>query len=252
MRIALFSDVHGNMSALRAVLASIDSQGVDEIVFAGDLCLMGANPQACIDTIRQRGIATVMGNTDAWLVGAASPPEKVADMVAWCREQLTDSGQRWLAQQPFARVIQPTADPATALHIVHANPADLNQIIFPSEAAQKERYGEVRQSDDDLESLLENVTAATLAFGHLHIPNVRPWRDKQLVNVSSVNMPGDGDPRAKYVIFNWEDGRWRLEHHRTGYETAPEIAAFWSAQPPGWKEIISQLEKDGYYYPQRV
>lgn len=252
MRIAVFSDVHGNLSALRATLASIDQHRVDEIIFAGDLCLMGANPQGCIDTIRQRGIASVMGNTDEWVSGKSTPPDTVAEMTAWCASRLTDSSRAWLAGLPFARTIQPVGDSKSALHIVHANPIDLNQIIYPSEAAQRERYGEVRQTDDDLAPLLGDTRAAIIAFGHLHLPNVRPWRGIELVNASSVNMPADGDPRAKYVIFTWADGRWRHEQHRVAYEPAAEIAAFWSAQPPGWQEIIAGLEKDGYYYPQRV
>ncbi len=252
MRIAAFSDVHGNLSALRATLASIDHLGVDEIVFAGDLCLMGANPQACVDMIRQRGISAVMGNTDEWVAGSSAPPAAVADMTAWCKARLTDSARTWLAELPFARAIQPTGDPASALHIVHANPEDLNQIIYPSEAAQMERYGEVRQTDEDLAPLLDGIKGAILAFGHLHLPNVRPWRNMELVNVSSVNMPADDDARAKFVIFTWADGRWQHEHHRVAYEPAAEVAAFWSAQPPGWQEIVAGLEKDGYYYPQRV
>ncbi len=252
MRIAVFSDVHGNLSALRATLASIDHHGVDEIVFAGDLCLMGANPQGCIDAIRQRGITSVMGNTDEWVAGISEPPDVVADMTAWCSNRLTDSGRAWLGNLPFTRVIQPTSDPSSALHIVHANPVDLNQIIYLGEAAQMERYGQVRQTDDDLAPLLSGINGAILAFGHLHLPGVRPWRDIELVNVSSVNMPADGDARAKYVIFSWADGRWQHEHHRVSYEPAAEVAAFWSAQPPGWQEIIAGLEKDGYYYPQKV
>jgi len=53
-----------------------------------------------------------------------------------------------------------------------------------------------------------------VAYGHLHIPNVRPWRELTLVNVSSVSMPGDGDGRAKYALLEWGDGRWTARHIR--------------------------------------
>ena len=173
-------------------------------------------------------------------------------MLPWTRDQLTDDERGWLAGRPFGLTLSPTAAPADDLRVVHANPRDLNAIIFPSETHQTAYWSAVRQSDAELEPLLGGVTAAALAFGHLHIPNLRQWGRLALVNVASVSMPGDGDARAKYALLTWADGRWSAEHHRVAYDAGQEAAAFRERRPPGWQEAAAAIEADGYYYPQKV
>lgn len=252
MRIALFSDVHGNLAALEAVLAAIDAQGVDLVIFAGDLCLFGPRPAACIDLVRQRGIVSVHGNTDLFILGAGSPPERVAPHVDWTRAQLSDDHLEWLRRLPFGFRVSPTGRAGDDLAVVHANPLDVNGIIFPPEAYQQARYGQVRQSDADLQPLLGDLTAAVLAYGHLHIPSARPWGNGVLLNVSSVSMPGDGDPAAKYALLTWDGQRWAWRHERVAYRAADETAAFRALRPPRWEQAVAELETQGLYFPQNV
>ena len=78
MRIALFSDVHGNLSALRAVRQAIASQSdIDQTIFVGDLCLFGPRPQECLDLLRDMAVPAIVGNTDEWI---RQPPPLPADM----------------------------------------------------------------------------------------------------------------------------------------------------------------------------
>jgi predicted phosphodiesterase len=252
MRIAIFSDVHGNLTGLEAVLADIAPQAPDLVVFAGDLCLMGPRPGECLRRVRALRLPAVMGNTDEWTAGAGEPPERLRDMLPWTRDQLTGDERDWLAGLPFGLTVSPTADPADDLRIVHANPRDLNAILFPSETHQTAYWSAVRQSDAELEPLLGGVTAAVLAFGHLHIPNLRQWGRLALVNVASVSMPGDGDARAKYALLTWADRQWTAEHRRVEYDTDQEAAAFREQRPPNWEEAATALAAEGHYYPQRV
>lgn len=257
MRIAIFSDVHGNLPALEAVLADIAAQsGIDQLICAGDICLFGPEPAACLDKIRAAQLATVYGNTDQWLV---RPPEvtpdmdeataarwsKIGNLAQWHQAQLGRARLAWLASRPFAIRISPTADPANDLLIVHANPLDVNQVIFPAEAEQERLYGRVRQPDSDLEPLLGQTEAAAIAYGHLHVPGVREWRGKRLVNVSSVSLPGDGDPRAKYAVLSWNGRQWSAQHRQVEYPTAAHIKAFQTSQPPGWETAVQQLVSTG-------
>lgn len=257
MRIAIFSDVHGNLTALEAVLADIDDQSVDEIVFAGDLCLLGPRPQDCVDLLRHRSeISAIHGNTDKVIDG---PPllsddieeeererwQRVHDIATWTRETLSEMNRAWLRALPFHRRFSPTVQPQDDLFIVHANPLDVNQIIFPPLQRQKELYGEVRQEDEALTSLLSDLVTGILAFGHLHIPSVREWNDITLVNVSSVSIPGDGDARAKYAILEWDGSQWHVDHHHVEYDVQSEIEAYRQNQPPGWQEAVEKLQADG-------
>ena len=264
MRIAIFSDVHGNLAALEAVLREIDQQeDLDEIVFAGDLCLAGPRPQECLDLIRGRDdeISCVYGNTDRWIDGPPLLSEdieeeerqrrrQIDDMASWTREQLPATDRAWLRELPFQRRISPTVNPQDDLLIVHANPQDVDQLIFPPEKRQKELYDRVRQTDDDLYPLLEGLLAGVVAFGHLHIPFVRDWNELTLVNVSSVSMPGDGDKRAKYALLQWDDS-WQIEHHHVAYDVEPEIEAFRQQKPPNWEKSVESLEAEGMI-PQKV
>ncbi len=261
MRIAIFSDVHGNLSGLQAVLDQIDRQpDLDTIVFAGDLCVFGPRPQECVNLLRQRQIPGIVGNTDEWL--RHMPPitdemdeserNRRLQLQATCRwtaRQLDPESISWIDElrQSFRLVFSPTADPADDLLIVHANPVDLSQIIFPSLDRQLELYGRIRQKDEDIIPILDRVEAGTIAFGHLHIPNVRRWRGKLLVNISSVSLPGDGDARAKYTFLTWRDsGGWSFEHVFIPYGIEEEIEAFRQAQPPGWEDRLQKLQSLGY------
>lgn len=265
MRVAIFSDVHGNLSALEAVLADIDGRdAIDAIIFAGDLCLFGPRPEACLKLIRERDdeIACLYGNTDEWIDG---PPllsddieeeerqrwQRVHDVASWTRERLPAMDRAWLRELPFHRRISPTVNPQHDLFVVHANPKDVNQIIFPPESMQQELYGSIRQPDGELEQLLDNLVTDVLAFGHLHIPFVRSWGGFTLANVSSVSIPGDGDPRAKYGLLTWDGQEWDVKHVHVEYDVAAEIQAFRDNRPPGWEESVNSLEEEGMI-PQQV
>ena len=157
-----------------------------------------------------------------------------------------------LGRLPFSLRVSPTARATDDLLIVHANPRNLDDIIFPSEADQLAHWQRVRQPDAELEPLLGDLEAAVMVYGHLHIPGIRQWGRLTLVNVASVNMPGDKDGRAKYALLEWDGGRWSVDHRRVAYNVAAESAAFQTHQPPRWQEAVAALATDGYYYPQQI
>ena len=251
MRIAVFSDVHGNLTALEAVLADVAARDVDEVIFAGDLCLVGPRPSRCLRRVREAGITSIYGNTDDWVLGRQEPPKRLSALARWTLAQLDEAERSWLDGLPFSHRVSPAGEAGEDLLIVHANPQDVNQIIFPPEAEQLAYYGRIRQGDEELDPLLEGTETAVLAFGHLHIPSIRKWGDILLVNISSVNMPGDGDPRAKYGIFNWDGQKWLFERRRVAYDISPELEAYRQMQPPGWENIVATMETAGYF-PQKV
>lgn len=254
MRIAVFSDVHGNLSALEAVLADIAEQEVDDIIFAGDLCVFGPRPEACVDLVRRHDpvIACIYGNTDAWVNG---PPllsedidaeerlrwQRVQNVVDWTREMLPEMDRAWLRELPFHRRVSPTVSPHDDLLVVHANPKNVDDTIYPATSMQQELLGEVRQTDADLDNLLGDLVVGVLAFGHLHVPSTRSWGDIELVNVASVSRPGDDDWRAKYAIFTWNGSAWDVQHRRVAYDRDAEIAAYEERQPPGWEDEVSSI-----------
>ncbi len=253
MRIAIFSDVHGNLTALEAVLADIKQHSPDLTVFAGDLCTDGARPAACAQRLQAEEIALIRGNTDERisnhpilsldLKGEAEPPmPEIKNNDDWTWTKLSSEERAWLGSFPAFRRVAPTLHPYEDLLIVHANPKDTHQHIYPSEAQQQALFGTVRQPDNDLalQEMLGDVAIGVLAYGHLHVPSIRHWNRMTLVNISSVSLPLDGDQRAKYGLLTW-DGGWDIVHQYVEYDVEKEIDLLKQLQPPNWQVLVERL-----------
>jgi predicted phosphodiesterase len=249
MQVAIFSDVHGNLTALEAVLAGIRQHAPDLTVFAGDLCYHGPRPSECVERLRAEEIAAIYGNTDmavrdpAILSRRVSAVEErrrqhVETLVEWTWTRLSELDRAWLRSLPFQRSVSPSVNPRDDLLIVHANPIDAEQSIHPPEELQQRLYGEVRQKDEELRDLLKDKIIAVLAYGHVHIPSVRRWGDIVLANISSTSLALDSDPRAKYGLLTWDDGRgWSVEHQYVEYDVEKEIQLLEQLRPPEWEQI---------------
>jgi putative phosphoesterase len=197
MRIAILSDIHGNLTALNAVVADIRKQAPDRVLHGGDLVLMGAQPAQVVDRIRELGWPGVLGNTDEllWRPEEQARQERLApklreqlrlmfrDYAPATLELLGDERVAWLhALPPEAR--------ADDLAVVHAAPGDLWRASMPS------------APDEELSRVYGPLTATTAVYGHIHRPFVRPLTEMTVVNCGSVGMPWDGDPRASYLLVD--------------------------------------------------
>lgn len=214
MRIALLSDIHGNVVALDAVLADMRQHGpFDQIIIAGDLAWSGPWPAEVVDRVQALDGFVIQGNTDAFFGGSPSEmpsgknAERFAALLAWMSQQLGPRRVAYLARLPFSHTIVPA--PGRLLLVVHANPKDLDRPIMPKMAGA------------DLDELLSpqgDIDWDVLAFGHVHIPFVRQWRGRTLVDVASVGLPMDGDTQAAYAILTWNGQHWHIEHRRVFYD----------------------------------
>ncbi len=125
MRVAVFSDIHGNLVGLDACLADLESQGgADAIVAAGDLCLDGPKPRKVLQRLEDLGVACVRGNTDRFLADGKGGKHFTAsenEQLEWTRRELGEQWLEWLRALPFALRV---GEDENQLLIVHANPAD--------------------------------------------------------------------------------------------------------------------------------
>lgn len=238
MRVAVLSDIHGNVLALEAVLADLAAQGgADALVVAGDLCLDGPRPREVLERLQALGCPVIQGNTDRDLAQPtpADADEGHAALLAWTRERIGPSGLEYLAGLPFShRVPDPTGE--TALLVVHANPRDLDTHLRP--AAPEETILPL------LAGLPADITA--LAFGHLHIPYTRRVGSILLIDISSVGLPKDGDRRAGYGLLTWANGGWQVEQRRVEYPVEEVVGQLRAADPPGAPHLIRQLLRARY------
>lgn len=210
LKIAVFSDVHGNLLALETVLADIQYLGpFNAIVAAGDHCLNGPFPAESFDLVMQFASHVLYGNTDRDIVnnGKSDPDlgRKKSETIAWTRKQLGKKRLAKLDKLDFeARFDAPDG---SALLVVHANPHDVDRHIFPD------------RSDQELHELIGEIDANVLAFGHLHTPFLRELDGLMLANIASVGIPRDGDRRAAWGEFVWHEGEgWDVSIHRVEYD----------------------------------
>ncbi len=86
----------------------------------------------------------------------------------------------------------------------------------------------------------------TIAFGHLHLPYVRAWRGRLLVNVASAGLPKDGDPRACYAILTERDGGWEVKHRRVPFDVKKVATQLSDCGIPESAELIATLRRHRY------
>jgi putative phosphoesterase len=237
MRIAVFSDVHGNLPALNSVLRDIEQQGVAAVVCLGDLAYKGPLPGECVQLVRSLGIPCVYGNTDLALLSVThvnarpslpeSRPVHPAEVpyLQWHVGHLSEADMAYLAALPFAHEI---AADGIRVQFVHASPQDCNTAITPSQ--------------------VEGLAADWLVVGHTHQPCVVKCAGKLLINVGAVGFSLDGDWRPSYAVLDTHEGTVSLR--RVGYAVADVVAvarerAFcfdpdWYAQAlrTGWWEPV--------------
>lgn len=234
MRIAIFSDVHGNAAALEAVLAELERLGpFDRRICAGDLALLGPSPAEVVDCLRAEGIEAVRGNTDDWLVSAAGLPhdpqgagpvqglpahsadDNVRQHVAWCLERMGHDHLAWLNNLHLQLRISPA--PGADLLVVHATPASCHVPSSPyctpglSAAEARATFG------------LPGVRA--VAFGHRHEAYVACYGDLTLVNVApvSITLTLDVPPVAAFTIASWHGDHWSFQQRWVAYDPEPEL-----------------------------
>lgn len=238
IRVAVFSDVHGNVQALRAVLDAIDRDGsFDRVIAAGDYCLKGPEPVTALEVVRERATTMLLGNTD-WdiydggesLEGAS---KRKLESIEWSQDRMGPERVRFLGTLDFdTRIIAPDG---SMLHVFHANPRDLTTHIMPD------------WNDQEVLEIAEDSPADLLAFGHLHFAYERKVNGLQLFDIAACGLPQDGDRRAVWGEFNWSaDIGWKGVIHREEYDVAETILHIVLSDMPRQKRRIRDLVTASY------
>jgi putative phosphoesterase len=240
MRLAVVSDVHGNLTALDAVIEDIAHRGVDRVVHGGDLVLMGPRPGEVIDRIRELGWTGVVGNTDELLwrpdehARQRDRAPQLQTLVRWLfdayapytLEQIGEERLAWLRDLPAELRIDGIA-------IVHAAPGDLWRAPMPD------------ATDSDLDATFRPLGASTVAYGHIHRSFTRAVRDLVVANAGSAGMPWDGDARASYLLV--EDDR--VEVIRVDYDIDAEAREFQSRAHPDSERLVEMRRVGRFIAP---
>ncbi len=228
MKYAILSDIHGNLEALKVVLAKCAEMQVDEYISLGDIVGYNANPKECLDLVRGlKLVGAVKGNHDEYAASNDNTMEgfnpHARTAVIWTKSQLPPEDRAWLASLPMRLTIKGTL--ITAVHATLDSPDTWGYIFDVHHAADNFAY-----------------QFTPLCFiGHSHVPvafckkpialysermitEIESWVDKNptqgaflkgdsvsidlepgfkyLLNVGSVGQPRNKDPRASFAIYD--------------------------------------------------
>ncbi len=230
IRVVVMSDIHGNLPALRSVIASLPEH--DAVFVAGDLCLEGPDPAEIVDLVVEQGWLAVQGNTDRDIVEPSSTiGKRKRAMVDWTRDRLGQDRLTWLSGLPFSRRFTANGD---HLLVVHANSLNMDQQLYPD------------MTPEQLQPYIDAADATIMAFGHLHIPYVRPVEHVLLIDVSSVGHPKDHDQRAAYTVITWDGARRSVEQVRVPYAVEDAVRLLRDSGMPYAEQEIDSLLKASY------
>lgn len=240
MRIAVVSDIHGNLTALEAVLADLRQTSPDLIFHGGDLAHGGARPLEVVERVRDLGWPGVIGNTDEMLAGPDSLEEFAAEMsphlqslfavireqAAVTQEALGDERLAWLNGLPRSQAQGPMV-------LVHASPESLWRAPGPE------------ASDAELEPVYGQFGQPIAVYGHIHQPYIRRVSGLTVVNTGSVSLPYDGDPRASYLLLDDLEPQIR----RVEYDVDREIQALEESRLPHADWLARTLQTARFAMP---
>ena len=230
-RVAVLSDIHGNVTALEAVRKALKKEKPDVVLVAGDVAFNGHDPAGTITVLREmetEGAIVVQGNTDVAVAdfdfAAAFPwmPEGIPDPMRiaaeWAHDALDDDALAWIRRLPSERRVR-VGD--TMLLLTHASPGS-----------------QTAGFDKDLDASvtldrLSRTDARVICCGHTHYPEIRDFGWKQVVNAGSAGYVFDGDPTASWALITLDGETVTAEIRRTEFDTMVPANAISSRGLPG-------------------
>ena len=183
MRVALISDIHGNLVALETVLSAIAQRNIDTILCLGDVAAGGPQAGEVIERLQQLDCPVVMGNTDAKLLTIQPKQlenvysQNVHDIDVWCAQQLTDAHKAYI--QTFRPTLTHALPHNRVLLAYHGSPRSFKELLLPT------------TPDEVLEEAFAGFQADIMVGGHTHMQMFRRYKDILVLNPGSVGASID-------------------------------------------------------------
>lgn len=202
MKIAVLSDIHGNLDALQSVLTDIKNQEISRIFICGDLAVAGPEPVETIDYIvdltKRYNITIIQGNTDEMVLKSTgspddkyTPPNKImAEAVKYAQKILRADQKEFLMELP-ATYSERIGNLNVLL--VHGSPRNNSEDILPDMDPEKVR------------EMIKSTNEDIIFCGHTHLPVIYHIGKQTVVNVGSVGRPFTEKPKACYAVLDYPD-----------------------------------------------
>jgi putative phosphoesterase len=239
MRIAVVSDIHGNLPALEAVVADFTRRGVDAVVNLGDSLSGPLLPLETAQYLMAQDWVHLAGNHERQILDT-SVPQSASD--TYSRAQLTARELDWL------RSLEHRADYADDVLLCHGTPD--SDLVYLLETVEPGNFR--LATAQEVEQRLGDAQAALVACGHSHLPrSLRTASGQLLVNPGSVGVPGyaarsphphivqNGSPDARYAIVERRAGRWQSSLMAVPYDFKPMAALAARRGRPEWQCVLA-------------
>ncbi len=223
--IGLISDVHANLPALETVLAELDARGVDGIFNAGDLVCYGPSPNEVIHLLREREIVSIYGNRDREVYEFPMRCKEYRENLhplkfrayEWTYSELNEENLDYLKSLPERVSVSVNSHKLLMVH----------DRIYPQIPQLKPDTPDA-QFEESAASVEEDI----IIFGHTHIPFAKKIAGRLFVNTGSVGRPGDGDPRAGYVVLEISEGQIAARIKRVSYDVGKTVKTIYKSDLP--------------------
>lgn len=264
-KVAIISDIHGNITALEAVLKDIKERKVDKIFCLGDCVTKCANPDLVIDMIRENCDVIIKGNCDE-IISA----DRALEKKFWTRMKIGEERAKFLKQLP---VMYEFYISGQLVRLLHASPFSLDHIYNPMYKNKNNYYEnlEIKQVEDmfsNTEFIGKNENDPIpdiVGYGHLHTPNLYKYKNKTIFNTGSVGNPNEMENNgenektnkysllASYVILEGyldskEIGPISFTNVRVPYDISKEIEYIQKSDMPSKEKNIYTLQTASIKY----
>lgn len=208
-KIAIISDIHGNLEALKSVIEDIKERNIDKIFCMGDIVAKGTHQQECVDLIRKNCEVVIKGNCDEYFTSDADlsgAPQLEIDRMNWNKSKLNEETKNYLKQLPYCYEFYMSG---RLVRIMHAHPEKINKFV-----------GNIDKIDRLYELFLPSLNtvsdkkADVLIYGHIHTPYLQKIYNRVIINTGSVgnaidifrNDEKDGNTKnttvANYLVIS--------------------------------------------------
>jgi predicted phosphodiesterase len=242
-RVAVVSDVHGNVTAYEAVLADIARRGIEHVVNLGDVIGKGPRGSECIRLTRERCAATVRGNWDAFIARDDVQPWEHAQ---WVRDGLSPSELTWLAQLPNVHELVLSGQP---IRFFHASPVDeFTRVFAPTNEAEHRAFAAQTEFTGD------GPVPTIVGYGDIHGAYLSVDYGITVFNAGSIGNALDA-PGAPYVVLEGTlprpgetapPGQVGITFVRVPYDVEAEIAVAEELGMPGVEAYALELREQRY------
>lgn len=232
MRLAVLSDIHGNLEALETVIRHLKSKKIDYWVCPGDIIGYGPFPNECIQLVKDSFKYIIMGNHDKACIDDVNRNISAFNPYAykallWTTRKLTKESKRFLAELPLTETIKIETINLVMFHGSPFHPLD--EYVDPSYPTSR------------LDYYIQSTGANILILGHTHVPMIYKSKGSgKLLNPGSVGQPRDGDPQASVAIIKVEEDNVDIEIYRVKYAVDKTVKAMKDAKLPKilWERLF--------------